>query len=72
MQENESLQERNLQKPLDKPAIWCYNMNVNSKRIKRIVPENKAAGSVAAAVKHLQLERGRNFTSAHIHRRNTV
>ena len=47
-------------------------MNVNSKRIKRIVPENKAAGSVAAAVKHLQLERGGNFTSAHIHRRNTV
>jgi hypothetical protein len=28
------------------------------------VPENKAAGSVAAAVKYLQLDDGRNFTSA--------
>ena len=47
-------------------------MNVNSKRIKRIVPENKAAGSVVATVKYLQLVCDRNFTSAQIHRRNTV
>lgn len=37
-------------------------MNVNSKRIKRIVPENKAAGGVAAAEKYLQLCSFRNFT----------